>query len=120
MSQHSQCNKCGSIVVATRNDAGRAFYQCSCGKRWSTKAYYGRRVVKDDGDYEGTGAILGGLLGGIPGMLYGAITGSFIRDKSEVTSDCLVCGGTGRPTGFKGKVAVFQCPECYRTWTARW
>ena len=120
MIQTSQCNGCGQIVACDRQNEGRAFFKCSCGRKWTTKAYYGKIVEKDIGGHSDIGAVVGLLLGDFTGALGGALVGNLFRNKSEITSDCLVCGGTGRPTGFNGKIAVFQCHRCLRTWTARW
>ena len=119
MSQTSKCNWCGEITDAYDDGEGRAYYQCDCGRKWSTRAYYGEETTEDKGGYGGTGALVGLGVGGIPGAVVGGIVDAFIRDKQPLESQCIVCGSTGHPTGYNGDLVGFQCSNCYRTWTER-
>ena len=115
MSQTSQCNRCSSQVLAHNVSEGRAFYRCSCGKRWSGRAFYGNESCGAGmaivGGVIGT-ALTGGLTGGLVGAALGAIFGSD-------SCNCLRCGGTGYPTGRNGNRKGYQCSNCRGFWTKR-
>jgi hypothetical protein len=119
MSQSSRCIRCDAMVWAHDFDGGHAFYQCKCGRRWNTREYYGRETKVDHGGYWGRGALIGGAMGGIGGAFVGAIAGNFFRDEEDLTSECIVCGGTAHPTGSRGSRVGFQCSSCFRVWTER-
>lgn len=114
MTQSSRCASCGSSVEAHTVSDDRAHYRCSCGRRWSGKAYYGR-------DPRGGAAVVGGVIGaavtgGLDGGLIGAATGWLFGGDS---STCIKCGGSGYPTGRKGNRKGYQCSNCKRFWTER-
>jgi hypothetical protein len=117
--QTSSCNRCGRIVEANDHDGGKVFYNCPCGRSWAGRAYYGRETNIDRGGHAGLGALAGLALGGVGTLLLGGLIGNFIRKEEALVSECIVCGGEGHPTGFKGNRAGFQCSECYRTWVER-
>ncbi|GIW83348.1 MAG: hypothetical protein KatS3mg105_5155 [Gemmatales bacterium] len=110
MTQKSTCHRCGAYVESMDIEGNRAFFRCSCGRRWSTTAYYGCHTPS--GGAILTGAIIGGLMGGIPGAIVGGVLGSLVGK----TSTCLRCGSTAQPTGHRGNKTMYQCTNCYRTW----
>jgi len=119
MSQTGKCHRCGAVVVTHEVDRDRAYFKCECGKRWSTRAFHGYDVEEDKGGHGGLGALIGLGFGGLEGAVLGGIVGSLFRKKQNITSTCLVCGGTGKPTGFGKNIVMFQCERCLRTWTER-
>lgn len=118
MEQESICHKCGRTIYSDKISEGRAIFHCSCGRRWTTRAYYGKKQSGTSGDAIGAGAIVGGLIGNLPGAIIGGIIGG-ILGTSEITSECIRCGGTGRPTGSNDGLRMFQCENCKRTWVER-
>jgi len=116
--QQSMCRKCGKMVDLTGTSEGRAIFHCSCGKRWTTPAYYGKQESQTSGGAVVGGAAIGGVIGGVPGAIVGGILGGLFG-TSAVTAQCMRCGGTGRPTGRSDKKTMFQCEECKRTWVQR-
>ncbi|GIW79661.1 MAG: hypothetical protein KatS3mg105_1468 [Gemmatales bacterium] len=115
MAQRSRCANCGSSVVAHSVAEGRAFFRCGCGRRWSTKAYYGHEGAPLGG--AGVGAAVGGILGGVPGAVIGGLLGAIAG--APVTCRCIACGGTGYSTGRQGKLTGYQCSNCKRTWVKK-
>lgn len=113
--QKSLCYKCGKTVDALGTSEGRAIFRCSCGRKWTTRAYYGKTEYRTSDKAVFTGAALGLLLGGPVGALVGGAIGGFVG-STEITSECLNCGGIGRPTGHRGRKTMFQCEKCLRTW----
>ena len=111
--QYSQCNACGSKIEAYKVVGDRAFYRCTCGKRWSGRAYLGRHVP--EGRAVVGGAIAGAVVGGPLGAVVGSVLGMFVGK----TSKCMKCGGTGKPTGSRGNKTMFQCKNCKSTWIER-
>jgi hypothetical protein len=114
----SICYKCGETVYSDKISEGKAIFRCRCGKKWTTPAYYGKEKSKTSGGAIVSGAAMGGLVGGVPGAIIGGIVGGLLG-TSEITSECLRCGGIGRPTGSNSGITMFQCENCKRTWTKR-
>lgn len=117
MAQTSRCGNCGASVEAHSVSEDRAYYQCSCGRRWSGRAFYGR-----DTSCHGATAAVGGVIGtavtgGLDGGLIGAAIGAMFGGGD--TSTCIRCGGTGYVTGQNGKRKGYQCSGCNRFWTER-
>ena len=114
MAQSSRCHKCGENVVADTVSDDRAYFQCSCGNRWSSKAYFGRNPR---GGAAAAGGILGtAITGGLDGGLIGAFVGALMGGDS---SSCIKYDGTGYPTGRKGNRKGYQCSSCKSFWTER-
>ena len=115
MAQTSRCNNCGSRVTAHDTYEDRAYFSCSCGNKWSGRAFYGNTGSV------GTGAIIGGALGMIFGGPLGGVIGAGLGAASGApdTCSCLACGGTGYSTGRRGKTVMYQCRNCKKTWTRR-
>lgn len=121
--QRSVCFQCRKEVSSDSISEGRAIFHCSCGRRWIVKAYYGKKMHTFNTELVVSGTVLGAMAGGLIAGPVGAVVGSLIAGcvslsgaESEVTSQCLYCGSTGRPTGIDDSMAMFQCENCHHRW----